>query len=174
VSAGLAVIAAIARNRVIGADNRLPWHLPEDLKRFKALTLGHPVIMGRRTWESLGRPLPGRRNMVISRDPAFRAPGAEVFSGLDRALRACGDEQPFVIGGAALYEAALPLARWLYLTEIDAEFAGDTRFPRLDGREWIELSRERHRAADGLAFDFVVFQRAQPPIAPPRSGAPDS
>ncbi|HEY5790823.1 MAG TPA: dihydrofolate reductase, partial [Gammaproteobacteria bacterium] len=126
----LALIAALDRNRLIGRDNALPWHLPADLQHFKRLTLGKPVLMGRRTWESLGRPLPGRHNIVLSRDPAFRAEGATVVGSLDAALEAAGDAaEAMVIGGAAFYATMLPRARRLYLTEVDGEFDGDAWFP---------------------------------------------
>ena len=156
----IALVAALARNRVIGADNRLPWHLSEDLQRFKALTLGHPVVMGRRTFESIGRPLPGRRNLVVSRDAAFSAGGSEAFGSLSAALAACGAaETVFVIGGAQIYALALPLARRLHLTEIDADFAGDAYFPEFDRGEWIESSRERRHAGAGFDFAFVTYER---------------
>jgi len=154
------VIAALASNGVIGAGGRLPWRLPDDLKRFKALTVGHPVIMGRRTWESIGRALPGRRNIVISRQPGFTAPGAEVAASLDASLALCGrTELAFVIGGAELYAAALPLADALELTEIDAPVEGDTKFPAFDRSAWREVRREPHRSAVGLRFDFVRYER---------------
>ena len=157
----LALIAAIAANGVIGSDNALPWRLPEDLKRFKALTLGHPVIMGRKTYESIGRPLPGRRNIVVTRNADWRTEGCETAASLEAALAACGGaEEVFVIGGAQLYAAALPLARRLYLTEIRADFPGDARFPAFDRDAWRETSRERHRQDGGIAFDFAVYDRA--------------
>ncbi|GAB4437702.1 MAG: dihydrofolate reductase [Rhodocyclaceae bacterium] len=159
----VSLIAAVARNGIIGAGNRLPWRLPEDLARFKALTWGHPVIMGRRTWESLGRALPGRPNLVVSRSERFRAEGARSFPSLEAALEACGDEPAFVIGGAHLYAAALPLAQRMYLTEIDADFDGDASFPAFDRSEWIERSREPRRTASGLAFAFVLYERRRPP-----------
>lgn len=156
----LSLIAAMASNRVIGRDNTLPWHLPEDLKHFKATTLGKPVIMGRKTWESLGRPLPGRRNLVISRNADYPAAGAEVFTSLSAALAACGDTpECFVIGGAELYRQALPLAQRLYLTEIDCTVAGDAHFPELPVGDWHESSRATHTSADGLGYAFVVYTR---------------
>lgn len=163
------MIAAIAQDGVIGIDNRLPWHLPEDLRRFKALTLGHAIVMGRRTWESLGRALPGRRNLVVSRNPHYRAEGAEVFGSLEDALAACPGEEVFVIGGAQLYAAALPIAQRLYLTEIHARIAGDAWFPQFDRSRWRERSRERRRGTAGPDFDFVVYERdtgRAPPFAP--------
>ena len=143
----LSLIAAIARNGVIGIDNRLPWHLPADLKHFKALTTGHAVIMGRKTWESLPakfRPLPGRRNIVVTRNAAFRAEGALVAGSLAAAVALAESSEAFIIGGAELYAAALPLADRLCLTEIDADFEGDTRFPAVDPKRWREASRSRY------------------------------
>lgn len=156
----IALVAALARNGTIGAGNALPWRLAEDLRHFKALTLGHPIVMGRRTFESIGRPLPGRRNLVVSRNRAFAAAGCEVHASLQGAIAACGAADVlFVIGGAQVYAQALPLARCLHLTEIDADFPGDVRFPEFDRREWIESSRERHRAEAGFDFDFVTYRR---------------
>jgi dihydrofolate reductase len=160
----LVLIAAVARNGVIGIDNRLPWRLPEDLRHFKATTLGHPVIMGRKTWESLGRPLPGRLNIVISRNPAYAASGATVVASLPAALGVAAeslgpDGAAYLIGGAELYAQALPSADRLVLTEIDAEFAGDAFFPALDRSEWREVERQSAVSADGLAYAFVTYQR---------------
>lgn len=162
----LTLIAAVAKNGVIGSDNALPWRLPEDLKRFKALTLGHPIIMGRKTWASLGRPLPGRDNIVISRDPGLKASGASVVNSLAAALAACaGTAEAFVIGGAEIYALALPTAQCLQITEIGRDFPGDTHFPAIDPSIWREAEREPHLAADGLAYAFVTYERAshQPP-----------
>lgn len=158
----LALIAAVARNGVIGADNRLPWRLPEDLRHFRALTLGHAVIMGRRTWESLRAPLPERQNIVVTRRREFVAPGALVAPSLDDAL--AGVERPppaFCIGGGELYRIALPLARTIHLTEIEHDFAGDTTFPPLDPDTWREAARERHArvSADGYDYAFVTYVR---------------
>ncbi|MCX7176247.1 MAG: dihydrofolate reductase [Proteobacteria bacterium] len=156
----ITLIAAVAKNRVIGAGNALPWRLPEDLKRFKALTLGHPIVMGRKTWESLGRPLPGRTNIVISRAVAFTAPGANLVGSLDQALAAAaatGAEEVFVIGGADIYRQALPLAQRLQLTEIDQDFAGDVHFPAVDPALWRETARESHPAGANFAYAFVTY-----------------
>jgi len=156
----LYLIAAVAANGVIGADGALPWQLPEDLKHFKRMTQGHAVIMGRRTWESIGRPLPGRRNVVVTRQTAFAVPGASVAASLQDALALCRDQDVvFVIGGAELYRAALPLADGLLLTEIQRDFDGDTRFPEYDRARWRQAERERHVAADGMRFDFVRYVR---------------
>jgi dihydrofolate reductase len=158
----LTLIAAVARNGVIGIDNRLPWHLPADLQHFKALTLGQTVIMGRKTWESLParfRPLPGRRNIVLTRDEQYLAAGATVANSLAAALAAATGEA-FVIGGAELYAAALPIADCLQLTEIDADFAGDSHFPVIDPAQWRECSRETHHDAAGFDYAFVGYRKA--------------
>lgn len=155
------VIAAVAANGAIGHDKRMPWHLPEDLKRFKSLTFGHPVLMGRRTWESIGRPLPGRENIVLTRSADFSAPGCRVAHSLEDALDACrGATVAFVIGGGEIYRAALPLAERLLLTEIRREFPGDAFFPAFDRDAFREVARERCRSSDGLEYDFVEYRRA--------------
>ena len=159
-SGGVALIAAVARNGVIGANNALPWKLPADLARFRALTTGHTVIMGRRTWQSLGRPLKDRQNIVVSRDPSFAAEGAEVATSFAQALARSRMPAPaFCIGGAQLYADALATASLVYLTEIDREFEGDVRFPTFDRRGWREQSREEHVDANGMRYAFVVYQR---------------
>lgn len=139
----------------------MPWHLSVDLKRFKALTMGHTIIMGRKTWQSLGRLLPGRRHVIVSRDPGLTVPGATVVSVLDQAIAACADEtEVFVIGGGEIYTLALPLAKRLYATEIDAEFAGDTFFPAIASGQWQETAREPFvDAATGLRYAFVTYDR---------------
>jgi len=155
------LVAAMAANRVIGAAGKLPWHLPEDLKHFKSLTYGHPVIMGRRTWESLGKPLPGRENIVVTRTPDYAAPGARIAYSLEAALALCAAARTaFVIGGGELYAAALPSADGLFLTEIQQDYEGDARFPEYDRSAWRESRRQPHRAADGLRFDFVVYEKS--------------
>ncbi|OFZ86614.1 MAG: diacylglycerol kinase [Betaproteobacteria bacterium RBG_16_66_20] len=155
------LIAAVAKNGVIGARGKLPWHLPEDLRHFKKLTLGHPVIMGRRTWESLGRPLPGRDNIVVTRTTGYEAPGASVAASLAAAIALCsGEPVAFVIGGAEIYAAALALADGLVLTEIQQDFEGDTHFPQWDRSAWRVSQKETHTAADGVRFDFVLYERA--------------
>ncbi|MDQ5946883.1 MAG: dihydrofolate reductase [Pseudomonadota bacterium] len=156
----LSLIAAMANKRIIGRDNTLPWHLPEDLKHFKATTLGKPVIMGRKTWESLGRPLPGRRNIVVSRNADYVATGGELVGSLEAAIAATADiEEVFVIGGADLYRQALPLAQRLYLTEIAGDYAGDACFPEFPASEWREAAREAHVSSEGLHYAFVRYQR---------------
>lgn len=159
----LALIAAVARNGVIGAGNALPWRLPDDLRHFHALTTGHAVIMGRRTWESLPHALPGRQNIVVTRaaDRAFA--GAETAASLPAALARVRMPAPaFCIGGALLYAAALARADVLHLTEIDREFAGDTEFPAFDRAAWRETAREEHRAPEGYGYAFVTYERRVP------------
>jgi dihydrofolate reductase len=153
----VSLVAALARNRVIGAGNRLPWHLPEDLKRFKRLTMGAPVIMGRRTHVSIGRPLPGRCNIVVTRQVGANWPGCEIAHSLDDAIALAGNApEVFVIGGAALYAAALPRADRLHLTLIDADHQGDTFFPAFDPADWREIARE-----PGAGFAFVTYERTR-------------
>ena len=155
------LVAAVARNGIIGAKGHLPWHLPDDLRHFRKITLGHPVIMGRRTWESLGKPLPGRENIVVTRRPGYEAAGASVAASIEGAIALCaGEPVAFVIGGADIYAAALPLADGLVLTEIDAEYAGDTRFPDWDRAAWRATQRESHTSAEGLRFDFALYEKA--------------
>lgn len=158
----LVLIVAVARNGVIGVDNRLPWRLPADLKRFKALTTGQAVIMGRKTWESLPanfRPLPGRLNIVVTRDAAYQAAGATVVHSLPQAVAAAVGHTAFVIGGAEIYRQALPLATRLEVTEVDLEVAGDAFFPPIDHVLWQETARETLRSDDGLDFAFVSYAR---------------
>ena len=159
----LTLIAAVARNGIIGKDNALPWRLSADLKRFKALTTGHPILMGRKTWESLGRPLPGRHNIVISRNAAYRAEGATVVRSINAAIDAAvNDGEAFVIGGEEIYRLALPLADRLQLTEIDSDFAGDAVFPAFDRSQWRETLREAHVDESGLTYAFVTYERVKP------------
>lgn len=159
----LALIAAVANNRVIGRDNALPWRLPEDLQHFKALTLGHAIIMGRKTWESLRRPLPGRTNIVISRQPDYFASGAQVVPSLAAALAVAQesdeDGETFVIGGAEIYQLALPRAQRLYLTEVDVEARGDTLFPLWDKAAWRETGRQAGSGTAEYRYDFVTYER---------------
>lgn len=140
----ISLIVAMSSNRVIGLDNQMPWHLSADLKKFKAVTMGFPIIMGRKTFEAIGKPLPGRMNIIISRNADYQQAGCEVFGSLELAIEhACRQsEHAFVIGGATLYDAALPFADELYLTEIHQNFAGDTFFPELNSAEWQEVARE--------------------------------
>ncbi len=159
------LIVARARNGVIGKGNAMPWHLPADLAHFKRTTLGRPVIMGRRTWESLGRALPGRRNIVVSRTPAFAAPGAEVAPSLAEAWRlVAGSEEAFVIGGAQLYGQALPDADRIYLTEVEGEVEGDTFFPEPDPADWRASTLGEHPADERhrFALRFLLLERRRP------------
>ncbi|GAB7128906.1 dihydrofolate reductase [Silvimonas sp. JCM 19000] len=160
--AELALIAAVGANGVIGIENRLPWRLPDDLKRFKALTLGKPVLMGRKTWDSLGRPLPGRRNLVVTRQQGWAADGAEAFASIDAAVAAASEVSAiFVIGGGEIYSQALAQADVLYLTEVAASPAGDAHFPAFDRGVWREVSREAHvDAASGVHYAFVEYRKA--------------
>jgi len=161
----LHLIYARAANGVIGANNTLPWHLPEDLAHFKRHTLGCPVIMGRKTWDSLPpkfRPLPGRLNLVVTRQPDWQAQGAQAAASLQDALTHCSDApDAWVIGGAQIYGQALPLAHSVVVTEIDLQVPGDAFAPEL-GSLWRETHRERHVSATGLAYSFVNYQRAKP------------
>ncbi len=155
------LVAAVARNGVIGDRGKLPWRLPEDMRHFKRQTLNHPVIMGRRTWESLDAPLVDRENIVVSRTAGFSAPGASVAVSLASAIALCaGEPVAFVIGGAAIYAEALPLAEGLVLTEIDRDYPGDTHFPNWDRKGWRVAQKETHTSADGVRFAFVRYERA--------------
>lgn len=158
------MIAAVARNGIIGRDGALPWRLPEDMKHFRRTTMGKPVIMGRRTFESLGRALPGRENIVVSRDPDFEARDCEVARSVAEALERCaGREETVVIGGASLYAECLPLADRLYLTRVHADFEGDTRFPDLDPNEWREVERRDFEAdaKHAQAFSILTLERSR-------------
>ena len=158
----LAAIAIVARNRAIGRGNGLLVHLPDDLRHFKRTTLGCPVIMGRKTYDSVGRPLPGRRNLVVTRNAAWHAEGVETAPSLDAALQQVADApKAFIIGGGELYAQALPLLDELVLTEIDRDIDGDTFFPDWRGAGFVETSREPHRAPAPLDFDyaFVTYER---------------
>lgn len=163
----VSLIVAAASNDVIGVDNRLPWHLPEDLRRFREITMAKPIVMGRRTHESIGRALPGRRNLVLTRRTDYAAEGCEVVGSLDAALSlASGAEEVMVIGGAALYREALPLARRIYLTRLHRAFEGDTRFPSLDNAEWRALEREDFPAGEGREFGYSYLTLERKAAAP--------
>ena len=154
------LVAAVAANGVIGLAGKLPWHLPGELKHFKEVTLGHPVIMGRRTWESLKGPLPGRSNIVVTRTPGYQAPGASVTASLQEALDlSAGSRKAMVIGGSRLFEESLPIAYGLELTEIHRDYAGDTWFPDYDRSQWREMKREARAAPDGTRFDYVLYEK---------------
>ena len=161
----ISIIAALAENRVIGVNNALPWRLPNDLKHFRRLTTGHAIILGRKNYESIGKPLPERTNIIITRNRDFRADGCLIAHSLDEALAlAKNDPEIFVIGGAEIYRAALARTNRLYLTRVHATIAGDTYFPEFDETEWREISRERHERDErhAYAYSFVVLERIKP------------
>ncbi len=152
----------MANQRVIGINNTLPWYLPEDLKRFKALTMGHHIIMGRKTYESLGRLLPGRTTIIVTRNPAYNVEGALIAHSLDEALAlAKDDEQPFLIGGAALYRTGIDKATEIYLTQVHADFAGDAFLPEFDLGDWEALSNARFTSEKGLDYSYIHYRRKQ-------------
>lgn len=158
----ISLIWAMSENRVIGLDNRLPWYLPADLQHFKRLTLGKPIVMGRRTWESLPGLLPGRVHVVLTRDASYRAEGCTLARSLEEALTKTKDvAEVMIVGGATLYQAALPLADRLYLTLVHAEFAGDAFFPEFDLSQWCEVEREDHAAdvRNTFPYSFITLER---------------
>lgn len=158
----LSLIVAMDKNRVIGYQNQLPWHLSADLRHFKAVTMGKPIIMGRKTFDSIGRTLPGRRNIIITRNRKYNAEGADIFYSLEEALNAVQDiEEIMIIGGATIFNEALPIASRIYLTHIDYAFLGDTFFPEITKHQWDEVSREDHSADDNNRYDysFVTLER---------------
>lgn len=157
-----AIVVAMDRGGVIGRGGRLPWHLPADLRHFRAITLGKPIVMGRKTHESIARPLPGRENIVISQHPEWIAPGCVVLPSLEAALAyAQAGQETMIIGGARLYQEALPRARRLYLTRVHADVLGDVRFPPIDLREWREIERQEHPADESNAYplSFLILER---------------
>ena len=159
----ISLIVAMASNRVIGLNNKMPWHLSADLKRFKKITMGSPILMGRKTFESIGRPLPGRTNIILTRNPAYTQEGCVVANDLETALQTgCQSAgEIFVIGGSDLYQALLPRAGTIYLTEIKKEFPGDTFFPKVDMREWLEVEREDVDDDEeaGFSYSFLRLDR---------------
>ena len=158
----ISVIVACSAKGVIGAQGDLPWRLPDDLKRFKAITMGKPIVMGRKTWDSIGRPLPGRRNIVITRQTGFAAEGCDVVSSVDEAMAVAGDAaEVMVIGGSQIYELFLPLAERLYLTHVHADVEGDAFFPELSDGEWRLIDEDRHPADERneYAFSSRVYER---------------
>jgi dihydrofolate reductase len=159
----VSLIAAVARDGGIGRAGQLLVRLPDDLPRFKRTTMGAPIVMGRKTWDSIGRALPGRTNIVVTRDQAFRAPGGEVAASLDDALAlAAAAPRVYVIGGAQIYALALPLADELLLTEIDAEFPADTFFPAWQRDRFAQTAREPHQSADGVRYAFTTYKKLTP------------
>lgn len=158
----ISIIAAMAINRTIGLENRLPWHLPDDLQRFKAITMRHHIVMGRKTYDSIGKPLPGRDTIIVTRNADYAVPGCIAVNSLDAALTVSyGDEEVFFVGGADLYRQALPIANRIYLTEIQRVFDGDAFFPEFDRRPWIETARDRHQTTgdDSFEYHFVTYDR---------------
>ena len=156
----LSLIVAVAANQVIGINNTLPWHLPEDLKRFRALTTGHHIIMGRKTYESLGRLLPGRTTVIVTRNKAYQLEGALIAHSLEAAIKMCeSDTEAFIIGGAELYRDGLKHANKLYITEVEIEVNGDAFFPTIDLHQWQQTSREAHASAQGLLFSYVTYTK---------------
>jgi dihydrofolate reductase len=161
------LVVAVARNGVIGRDNQLPWRLPDDLAYFKRVTMGHPIVMGRRTHESIGRPLPGRDNIVVSRNRAFQAPGCIVVPSLEEAWKAAGSAaEACVIGGTSLFREALPIADRIHLTEVEADVPGDTFFPDFDRSEWTEREVLRHPADARHAHPFRILVLERAPSRP--------
>ena len=155
----ISLIVAMASNRAIGLNNQMPWHLSADLKKFKKITMGAPILMGRLTYESIGRPLPGRTNIIISRNPSYQQPGCLVFNDIDKALASCRDaEEIFVIGGSDFYKSMLPIADTLYLTEIHREFLGDTFFPEIDANQWVEVEREDINDDPDVSFSYSFLK----------------
>ena len=153
----ITLIVAMSRNRVIGRDNAIPWRLPAELRRFKALTMGHHIVMGRRTWDSIGRLLPGRTTVIVTRNPGLEVPGALVATSLAQALRlGAADNEIFVIGGAEIFRLALPLAHRIHLTTVDTELVGDTFMPPFDLGEWRKVAAESHPADDANALPWVL------------------
>ncbi|QYF93247.1 dihydrofolate reductase [Massilia sp. PAMC28688] len=156
----LTIIVAIDAQRGIGVDNKLPWHLPEDLAHFKRLTTGHPIIMGRKTFDSIGRPLPNRRSIVVTRNAAWHHEGVDAVGSLEAAIALVGEAPAFIIGGAQIFKDALALTDRMVITEIDHTFACDTFFPPIDSTIWRESARERHHSpANGYDFSYVTYER---------------
>jgi len=163
----ISLLVAMAKNRIIGVNNTLPWRLPADLRHFKALTMGHHIVMGRKTYESIGKPLPGRTSVVVTRNANYKTPGVIVANSLEAAIAACGnDEEIFIIGGAELYRQAIDFAGRIYLTEIDAEISGDAYFTNFDNHLWQEVERVSHMPDENNAhpYHFVVYDRQRLPI----------
>lgn len=167
----IVMVAAVARNGIIGAKGGLPWHLPEDLRHTKRLTMGHPLVMGRATYDAIGRPLPGRTNVVLTTRPGWHPDGVTVVRSLEEAVAAFAPGPVMIFGGGRVYEQAMPYADRLQITHVDAEPDGDTRFPRIDPGVWVETAREDHDA-----FAFVTYRRRATAPAPPMPGfdAPNS
>lgn len=162
IQAPTSIIVAMAKNRTIGINNTLPWRCPEDLKHFKSLTMGHHMIMGRKTFDSIGKPLPGRTTVVVTRNPELKIEGCTMANSLQQAIDACaGDSEIFVVGGAELYAQALPQVNTLYITEIQQEIAGDAHFPEFKNTDWLEISRDirNQQLPQALDYHFVTYSR---------------
>lgn len=160
----ISIIVAMAKNRTIGINNTLPWRCPEDLKHFKALTMGHHMIMGRKTFDSIGKPLPGRTTVVVTRNTGLKIDGCIVTHSLHEAIASCaGDDEIFIVGGAELYTQALPLADRIYLTEIQQDVIGDAHFPSFNQKEWTEITRDERiqETPQPLTYHFVTYQRCK-------------
>lgn len=155
----ITLVVAMDAQRGIGVDNQLPWNLPEDLAHFKQVTLGHPIIMGRKTFDSIGRPLPKRRNIVVTRNADWRHAGVEVAGSLADAIALAGTEPASIIGGAQIFHESMGIADRMIVTHIDGVYRCDTFFPEIDPATWRETAREEHRSADGVAFAFVTYER---------------
>ncbi len=162
----LSILVAMARNRVIGRNNNLPWYLPADLKHFKSLTMGHPIIMGRKTYESIGKPLSGRTNIIISHQAGYEVPGAIIVNSIEGALVACKEAKPcdgesFIIGGENVFRQTIKLCQRMYITEIQKYFEGDTFFPPFDINDWEEIQRDKYfsDSGDNVEYHFVVLNR---------------
>jgi dihydrofolate reductase len=162
----IALIVAASQNHVIGLDNQLPWHLPEDLQYFKAVTMGKPILMGRKTFDSIGRPLPGRVNIVLTRDTNWTAQGVEVVNDLDAAIaasekacKAADTDELMIIGGEQIYRKFLPVANKLYLTKVEAEIEGDAYFPAIDSKQWRQVAEKIPEEVGNYSYRFVVLER---------------
>jgi dihydrofolate reductase len=153
----ISLVIALSKNRVIGKDNQLPWHLPADLAHFKQVTMGHVIVMGRKTHEAIGRPLPGRTNVIITRDPSYRAEGCIIAHSAEEVLQRFSGEPIDIIGGAQIIELFLPVIDTMHLTLIDAIFAGDTYFPELDMSEWELVSRKKGKKDEGNPYDYYFL-----------------
>jgi dihydrofolate reductase len=156
----LTIVVAIDEKRGIGIDNKLPWHLPEDLAHFKRTTMGHPIIMGRKTFDSIGRPLPNRRNIVITRNPDWKREGVDVASSLEAALALVDDTPSCIIGGGQIFAEALPITNRMVVTEIGKTFECDAFFPEIDPKQWKEVARETHHSeSNGFDYAYVTYER---------------
>jgi dihydrofolate reductase len=157
----LTLVVAMDAQRGIGVDNQLPWHLPEDLAHFKRVTLGHPIIMGRKTFDSIGRPLPKRRNIVVTRNREWAHEGVEVAGSLQQAVALANGEPASIIGGAQIFSESMQIADRMIVTHIDGVYCCDTFFPEIEPAAWTVTAREDHRSADGVAFSFVTYERKE-------------